>query len=119
MLLFAGATNFKICDGRWNASLFASQRLDPASKYFYILLVIIVNLFILLMSSLAILIWNTDLVVFVVKASFLLLNFDLQIIGQISVSGATYKAMEFVGSAVESSSVREIELIHNYVYAHL
>lgn len=29
----------------------------------------------------------------------------LQIIGEISVSGATYKAMEFVGSTVESLTV--------------
>ena len=29
----------------------------------------------------------------------------LQIIGEISVSGATYKSMEFVGSTVESLTV--------------
>ena len=33
---------------------------------------------------------------------------SLQIIGEISVAGATYKAMEFVGTTVESLSVIEI-----------
>lgn len=31
--------------------------------------------------------------------------FTLQIIGEISVSGATYKSMEFVGTTVESLTV--------------
>jgi len=32
-------------------------------------------------------------------------SFTLQIIGEISVAGATYKSMEFVGSTVESLNV--------------
>ena len=34
--------------------------------------------------------------------------FTLQIIGEISVSGATYKSMEFVGSTVESLTVSSL-----------
>ncbi|KAL3812416.1 hypothetical protein ACJIZ3_013684 [Penstemon smallii] len=39
----------------------------------------------------------------------------LQIIGEISVSGATYKAMEFVGSTVESLSMEERMTLCNMV----
>lgn len=35
-------------------------------------------------------------------------SFTLQIIGEISVAGATYKSMEFVGSTVESLNVSMI-----------
>lgn len=35
----------------------------------------------------------------------------LQIIGEISVAGATYKSMEFIGTTVESLSVSELEMI--------
>lgn len=34
----------------------------------------------------------------------------LQIIGEISVAGATYKSMEFVGTTVESLNVSEFEM---------
>ena len=37
----------------------------------------------------------------------------LQIIGEISVAGATYKSMEFVGTTVESLNVSELEMIHS------
>nr|XP_016513129.1 PREDICTED: 3-isopropylmalate dehydratase large subunit-like [Nicotiana tabacum] len=39
----------------------------------------------------------------------------LQIIGEISVAGATYKAMEFVGSTVESLSMEERMTLCNMV----
>lgn len=35
----------------------------------------------------------------------------LQIIGEISVAGATYKSMEFVGTTVERLSVSKFQLI--------
>lgn len=44
--------------------------------------------------------------------------FCAQIIGEISVAGATYKAMEFVGSTVESLSVRKLQ-ITICLYFHL
>ena len=47
----------------------------------------------------------------------ILVNCYLQIIGEISVSGATYKSMEFVGSTVESLNVRyllKISLINTH-----
>lgn len=35
----------------------------------------------------------------------------LQIIGEISVAGATYRAMEFVGTAVDAMTVSSIDLL--------
>lgn len=43
--------------------------------------------------------------IYVVYENDCLFFFWLQIIGEISVSGATYKSMEFVGSTVESLTV--------------
>ena len=39
------------------------------------------------------------------KYTLVIIFFIMQIIGEISMAGATYKAMEFVGSAVESLNV--------------
>ncbi len=38
-----------------------------------------------------------------------------QIIGEISVAGATYKAMEFVGSAVDKMTVCSVSLLEHFL----
>jgi hypothetical protein len=38
-----------------------------------------------------------------------------QIIGEINVAGATYKAMEFVGSAVDKMTVCSVSLLEHFL----